>query len=136
MCSPLLPVLLVKAARSTCAPVSRCPCDAANSVVSPAAGRPSATPVAAITNTSRMTSHRMLPALAPNATRTPISRVRLDTVYDITNAVKKGVIAITIVALLFLAGGIALSPRRWRTLALAGWVTLGFFAFSIVAVAV
>jgi len=65
-----------------------------------------------------------------------LSKTQLDTVYDITNAVKKGVIAITIVALLFLAGGIALSPRRWRTLALAGWVTLGFFAFSIVAVAV
>ena len=65
-----------------------------------------------------------------------LSKTQLDTVYDVTNLVKKGVIAITIVALLFLAGGIALSPRRWRTLALAGWVTLGFFAFSIVAVAV
>src|SRR6185436_8051475 len=65
-----------------------------------------------------------------------LSKTQLDTVYDITNAVKKGVIAITIVALLFFAGGIALSPRRWRTLALAGWVTLGLFAFSIVAVAV
>jgi hypothetical protein len=65
-----------------------------------------------------------------------LSKTQLDTVYDVTNAVKKGVIAITIVSLLFLAGGIALAPRRWRTLALAGWVTLGLFAFSIVAVAV
>jgi hypothetical protein len=65
-----------------------------------------------------------------------LSKTQLDTVYDITNLVKKGVIAITVLSLLFLAGGIALSPRRWRTLALAGWVTLGFFAFSIVAVAV
>jgi hypothetical protein len=64
-----------------------------------------------------------------------LDKTQLDTVYDVTNLVKKGVIAITIVALLFLAGGIALSPRRWRTLALAGWVTVGFFAFSIVAVA-
>ena len=67
---------------------------------------------------------------------TILSKTQLDTVYDITNAVKKGVIAITIVSVLFLAGGVALSTRRWRTLALAGWVTLGFFAFSIVAVAV
>jgi len=65
-----------------------------------------------------------------------LSKTQLDTVYNITNIVKKGVIGITIVSLLFLAGGIALSTRRWRTLALAGWVTLGFFAFSIVVVAV
>jgi hypothetical protein len=65
-----------------------------------------------------------------------LSKTQLDTVYNITNIVKKGVIATTIVSLLFLAGGVALSSRRWRTLALAGWVTLGFFAFSIVAVAV
>ncbi len=65
-----------------------------------------------------------------------LSKTQLDTVYKVTKIVKKGVIGITIVALLFFAGGIALSPRRWRTLALAGWMTLGFFAFSIVAVAV
>jgi hypothetical protein len=65
-----------------------------------------------------------------------LSKTQLDTVYDVTNGVKKGVIAITVVSLLFIAGGIALSPRRWRALALAGWVTLGFFAFSIVAVAI
>jgi hypothetical protein len=65
-----------------------------------------------------------------------LSKTQLDTVYDVTNLVKKGVIAITILAVLLLAGGIALSPRRWRTLALAGWVTLGFFSISIVAVAV
>jgi hypothetical protein len=64
-----------------------------------------------------------------------LDKTQLDTVYDVTNVVKKGVIAITIVSLLFLAGGIALSTRRWRTLALAGWVTLGLFAFSIVVVA-
>jgi hypothetical protein len=65
-----------------------------------------------------------------------LSKTQLDTVYNVTNLVKRGVIAITIVSVLFLAGGIALSSRRWRTLALAGWVTLGFFAISIVAVAV
>jgi hypothetical protein len=64
-----------------------------------------------------------------------LDKTQLDTVYEITNAVETGVIAITVVAVLFLAGGIALSPRRWRTLALAGWVTLGFFAFLIVVVA-
>jgi hypothetical protein len=64
-----------------------------------------------------------------------LSKTQLDTVYNITHAVEQGVIAITIAALLFLAGGIALSPRRWRTLALAGWVTLGVFGFSLVAVA-
>jgi hypothetical protein len=67
---------------------------------------------------------------------TILSKTQLDTVYSVTNLVKKGVVGITIVSLLFLAGGVALSTRRWRTLALAGWVTLGFFAFSIVAVAV
>src|SRR4051812_3477448 len=45
-----------------------------------------------------------------------------DTIYKVTNAVKKGVVAITVLAVMFLAAGIALSPRRWRTLALAGWV--------------
>ena len=65
-----------------------------------------------------------------------LDKTQLDTVYEITNLVKRGVIGITVLAVLFLAGGVALSPRRWRTLALAGWVTLGFFAFSIVAVAV
>jgi hypothetical protein len=65
-----------------------------------------------------------------------LSKTQLDTVYDVTNIVKKGVIGITVLAVLLMAGGIALSPRRWRTLALAGWVTLGCFAISIVAVAV
>jgi hypothetical protein len=65
-----------------------------------------------------------------------LSKTQLDTVYNVTKAVKNGVLAITIASPVFLAGGIALSTRRWRTLALAGWVTLGFFAFSIVAVAV
>src|SRR3954452_5822969 len=62
-------------------------------------------------------------------------KTQLDTIYKITHAVEKGVVAITVLAVVFLAGGIALSPRRWRTLALAGWVTLGVFAFSLVAVA-
>ena len=37
-----------------------------------------------------------------------LSKTQLDTVYNITNIAKKGVIAITIVSVLFLAGGVAL----------------------------
>lgn len=62
------------------------------------------------------------------------SKTQLDTIYDITNLTKKAVVGVTILTLLFLAGGVALSPRRWKTLALAGWVTLGMFAFSLIAV--
>ena len=41
-------------------------------------------PAAAMSRTSRMTSQLMFADVAPSATRTPISRVRRDTVYDIT----------------------------------------------------
>ena len=61
-------------------------------------------------------------------------KTQLDTIYDITNLTKKAVVVVTILALLFLAGGVALSSRRWKTLALAGWVTLGVFAFSLIGV--
>ena len=63
-----------------------------------------------------------------------LDKTQLDTIYDITNLTKKAVVGVTILALLFLAGGVALSPRRWKTLALAGWVTLGVFAFSLIGV--
>lgn len=61
-------------------------------------------------------------------------KTQLDTIYDITNLTKTAVVGVTILALLSLAGGVALSPRRWKTLALAGWVTLGVFAFSLIGV--
>lgn len=58
----------------------------------------------------------------------------LQTIYDTTNLVQQVVVAITVLTLACLAGAVACSPRRWQTLALAGWVTLGVFAFSLVAV--
>jgi hypothetical protein len=63
-----------------------------------------------------------------------LDKTQLDAIYDITNVVENLVVVVTILAVLFIAGGVALSNRRWRTLALAGWVTLGLFVFSLVAV--
>ena len=49
-----------------------------------ASGTPSASPTTAIQSASRITSQPTSRPRAPNATRTPISRVRRDTTYDIT----------------------------------------------------
>jgi hypothetical protein len=63
-------------------------------------------------------------------------KTQLDTIYDITNLTKKAVVVVTILALLFLGAGVALSSRRWKTLALAGWVTVGVFVFSLIGVVI
>jgi hypothetical protein len=58
---------------------------------------------------------------------------QLSTVYDIVELVQDLVIVLTVLTVLCFAGAIALSPRRWRTVALTGWVTFGLFAVALVA---
>ena len=65
---------------------------------------------------------------------TILDKSQLQTVYDTTNLVENAVIGLTIATIVFFAAALWLSPRRWRTLALTGWVMLGFFVFSLVAV--
>ncbi|MFA5882615.1 MAG: hypothetical protein WDA60_02065 [Acidimicrobiia bacterium] len=65
---------------------------------------------------------------------TILDKTQLQTVYDITNAVETAVVGLTIATIVFFAAALWLSPRRWRTLALTGWVMLGFFVFSLIVV--
>lgn len=65
---------------------------------------------------------------------TILDKSQLQTVYDTTNLIEDVVIGLTIATIVFFAAALWLSPRRWRTLALTGWVMLGFFVFSLVVV--
>lgn len=61
-----------------------------------------------------------------------LDKTQLNTVYDTLNFVKDAVIVLTILTILCFAGALALSPRRWRTLALTGWVVFGVFVVRLV----
>ncbi|GMU79196.1 MAG: hypothetical protein AMXMBFR46_19890 [Acidimicrobiia bacterium] len=63
---------------------------------------------------------------------TVLDKSELQTIYDTTNLVENVVIGLTIATIVLFAAGIALSDRRWRTTALAGWVVLGLFLASLV----
>lgn len=62
-----------------------------------------------------------------------LDKTQLQTTYDTLNLVQDLVILLTVLTVVCFAGAIALSPRRWRTLALAGWVTVGLFAARLLA---
>jgi len=64
---------------------------------------------------------------------TILDQTQLDTVYNTVNLVNKIVWLLSILTVVCFAGAIALSPRRWRTLALTGWVTLGLFVARLIA---
>ncbi len=63
-----------------------------------------------------------------------LDRTQVNSFYDTLNFVKRLFIALTVLTVLCFAGALALSPRRWRTLALSGWVVVGFFAARLLAV--
>jgi len=65
---------------------------------------------------------------------TVLDKSQLQTVYDVTNIIEKAVIGLTIATIVFFAAALWLSPRRWRTLALTGWVMLGLFVVSLIVV--
>lgn len=67
---------------------------------------------------------------------TLLDETQLETIYDTTNLIEDIVIGLTVATVIVLGAAIALSPRRWRTLALAGWVTLGVFVVSLLVVRV
>lgn len=54
-----------------------------------------------------------------------LKRQELTVVYDTIDRVKKAVDVLTIAGVLLLAVGVAVAPRRWRTLALGGFVIVG-----------
>lgn len=58
---------------------------------------------------------------------------QLNSFYDTLDLVRDVFIILWILTLLCFAGALALSPRRWRTLALIGWVTFGLFAVRLIA---
>jgi hypothetical protein len=62
-----------------------------------------------------------------------LDKTQLDTVYDTVNLVEDLVVLLTILTVACLAAAIAISPRRWRTLALAGWVVVGVFVVRLLA---
>ncbi|HZP30038.1 MAG TPA: hypothetical protein VFC99_13870, partial [Acidimicrobiia bacterium] len=61
---------------------------------------------------------------------------QLSAVYDTIDQVKRIVEVLTIVGVVSVASGIALSPRRWRALALAGFVLLGTAVLFLLALVV
>ena len=64
---------------------------------------------------------------------TILDKSQLQTTYDTLNLMEDLVIALTVLTVVCFAGAIALSPRRWRTLALCGWVVVGLFALRLLA---
>lgn len=64
---------------------------------------------------------------------TVLDRTQLDTVYDTVNLVEDLVVLLTVLTVVCFAAAIAVSLRRWRTLALTGWVTLGLFLVALLA---
>jgi hypothetical protein len=65
-----------------------------------------------------------------------LDRTQLETVWDIIDVVEDVILYLTLGAVVLIAGGLALSPRRWRTLALAGYVALGTFSLLVIALAI
>ena len=62
-----------------------------------------------------------------------LDKTQVNSFYDTLNTVKDLVVVLTILTVLCFAGALALSPRRWRTLALTGWVVLGLFSVRLLA---
>ncbi|MFM8304041.1 MAG: hypothetical protein ACKOA9_07070 [Actinomycetota bacterium] len=65
---------------------------------------------------------------------TVLDKTQLGLVYDVTELVKDIVLGLTVATIVVFALALWVSPRRWRTLALTGWVMLGVFVVSLVAV--
>ncbi|MBM3660977.1 MAG: hypothetical protein FJW95_15950, partial [Actinobacteria bacterium] len=62
-----------------------------------------------------------------------LDKTQLDTVYNTLEFVKDLVAVLTILTAVCFAIALALSPRRWKTLALIGWVVFGVFVARLVA---
>jgi hypothetical protein len=65
-----------------------------------------------------------------------LDRSQLETVWDIIDVVEDVILYLTLGAVVLIAGGLALSPRRWRTFALAGYAALGTFTVLLLALAI
>jgi len=65
-----------------------------------------------------------------------LDETQLNTIYDTVNLFENLVAVLTVLTVLCFAAAIAVSPRRWRTLALTGWVTIGLFAVGLIALRV
>jgi hypothetical protein len=62
-----------------------------------------------------------------------LDKTQVNSFYDTLNLVKDLFVVLTILTVLCFAGALALSPRRWRTLALTGWLVFGFFVVRLLA---
>lgn len=62
-----------------------------------------------------------------------LDQTQVNSFYDTLNTVKRLFVVLTILTVLCFAGALALSPRRWRTLALTGWVVFGLFVVRLLA---
>ncbi len=62
-----------------------------------------------------------------------LDKTQLDTVYNSVNLVEDLVVLLTVLTVLSFAAAIVVSPRRWKTLALTGWVVLGLFLARLLA---
>ncbi|MGH9027423.1 MAG: hypothetical protein ACRDWD_15105 [Acidimicrobiia bacterium] len=90
-----------------------------------------------IRNAIRVVSPRTardLPA-SPEINIEVLDQSQLETIWDIIDTVENVILYLTLGAVVLIGGGIAVAPRRWRTLALAGWSTFGSFAILLIALA-
>jgi hypothetical protein len=62
-----------------------------------------------------------------------LDETQVNSFYGTLDFVKKLFVVLTVLTVLCFAGALALSPRRWRTLALTGWVVFGLFVARLVA---
>jgi hypothetical protein len=72
----------------------------------------------------------------PNLEVNVLDESQLETAWDAVDLVRDAIFYLTLAAVVLIAGGIALAPRRWHTAAVAGWVTLGSFVFLLLAFAI
>jgi hypothetical protein len=72
----------------------------------------------------------------PNLEVNVLDESQLETVWNAVDLVRDAIFYLSLAAVVLIAGGIALAPRRWHTLAVAGWVTLGSFLFLLLAFAI
>lgn len=64
---------------------------------------------------------------------TILDKTQLQTTYDTLNLVENVFVVLTLLTVVCFVAALAVSPRRWRTLALCGWVVVGLFALRLLA---
>jgi hypothetical protein len=65
-----------------------------------------------------------------------LKREQLTVIYDTIDEIKRAVDVLTVIGVVLVAVGVAVAPRRWRALALAGFVIVGASAVFLLALVV